>query len=210
MALPGTFFEYLSAFITIVLALAVTDMLVSLHKLIRARARVRWRVLPLAAAFFILLTLMTLFFEIWRYTRLEGISFYGLLILLLSPLLGFLSAAAVMPDDVPEQGIDLWDHYIAERRYIWGTMFLGFAIDFVFKLPPMLGRSVELYWVAQFVLLNGLAVAASAMMALARDRRLHALGLAILFVLAQYGYAVWEIEAPNAREPAVSAPAAPR
>jgi len=50
MVAPGTLFEYLAAFITIVLAFALGDLLVSLHRLLRARRKVIWAPLPVLLA----------------------------------------------------------------------------------------------------------------------------------------------------------------
>jgi hypothetical protein len=47
--------EYVAAFASIILALAVTDLATSMHRLLRARKRVRWHWLPLAVALLILL-----------------------------------------------------------------------------------------------------------------------------------------------------------
>lgn len=121
----GVLFGYLSAFVTIVVALAVADLATSLHRLIRARERVKWRVLPLLATTFIYLSLMTEFFEIWRFTAVTRLSFYGLLFNMSEPLLAFLAAAAVLPDEVPSEGLDLDVFYFHERGYIWSAMFLG-------------------------------------------------------------------------------------
>ena len=71
MAAAGTLFSYLAAFVTIVLALGLTDLLTSLHRLLRHAAIVRWAALPLAAALFILLALFSEFFTIWQLTLVE-------------------------------------------------------------------------------------------------------------------------------------------
>ena len=77
MVAPGTLFEYLAAFITIILAIAFSDMATSLHRLLGARRRIEWHPLPLLVALFVLLTLITNFFELWPLTRLDRISYYA-------------------------------------------------------------------------------------------------------------------------------------
>ena len=47
---PMTAGEYVSAFASIILALAITDLATSMHRLMRARGRVRWDWIPLAVA----------------------------------------------------------------------------------------------------------------------------------------------------------------
>src|SRR5688572_18694291 len=124
MVLAGTLFSYLAAFITIVVAIAVGDLAMSLHRLLRARRRVAWRPLPLLAALFVLLALLTLFFELWTLTRLEALSYYALVWMLVPPLLTFLAASAVLPDEVPPEGLDLDAFYFAERRYLYAVLAL--------------------------------------------------------------------------------------
>lgn len=210
MVLPGTFFEYLSAFVTIVLALALTELATSLHRLMRARARVRWRVLPLVAAFFIFLTLMSDFFDLWYATWSEGISFYGLVAIMLVPLLTFLSAAAVLPDEIEPGGVDLWDHYLAERRYIWGTMLLAFVIDTATKAPKFVTDPVTQPFLFSFVTASALVFAATLLALTVRDWRLHAIALAAMLVTAQIGYSGWAIKAPNALQQPVPTPESSR
>src|SRR5688500_14049652 len=118
-------FEYLAAFITVLLAIAVGDMAVSLHRLLRARRRVKWHPLPLVAAFIVLLILLTNFFAIWRLTETERITFLELCWLLVPQFLYFLAASAVLPDEIPAKGLKLFDFYAAERRYLYALLLLA-------------------------------------------------------------------------------------
>ena len=109
MVQPGTLFEYLAAFVTILLALAVSDLATSAHRLLRARARVRWHPLPVLAAFYILLWLLGSFFGLWNLTTLDRISFPALFWMLVPIFFAFLAASAVLPDEVPDRPFDLLD-----------------------------------------------------------------------------------------------------
>ena len=99
----------------VVLGLAIADMATSLHKLLRNRRRVRWDwVAPLAA-----LVILTEIFNLWwSWRRFTGDSmadvapYFAVLVLL------FLTASATLPDDVPEEGIDL-GRYFEERYGPW-------------------------------------------------------------------------------------------
>jgi hypothetical protein len=55
-------FAYLAAFVSVVLALAVSDLLQSLHRLIRARKRVRWSLTAILAAGLVFLAILEEFF----------------------------------------------------------------------------------------------------------------------------------------------------
>ncbi len=79
----------------VVLGLAIADMATSLHKLLRNRRRVRWDwVLAQVAPYFVVMVLL------------------------------FLTASAALPDEVPEEGIDLGRYFDENRGYflsLYGT-----------------------------------------------------------------------------------------
>lgn len=196
MTEPGTLFSYLSAFITIVLAIAFGDMATSLHRLLRARKRVKWHPLPLAVALFVLLTLATLFFELWDLTRIERVSYFRLVWLLAPQFVYFLAASSVLPDKVPEQGLDLLDWYMAERHYFLGVLALAMLLDatssvlegwHVFMTHP------DFFW-GFFVPANLAAFTLLAVMMVSRRVWVHGLALAALYAVAYVGYGNWTIE----------------
>jgi hypothetical protein len=210
MVQAGTLFGYLSAFITVVLGLAVADMLVSLNRLLRARRRVVWRPLPLLLALFIFLSLMTGFFELWMMTRWDRLGFYGLVwqVCLYVPI--FLAACAVLPDEVPEEGLDLGAYYEAERGYIALLIAIGLGLD--------VAEEVAASWMAQgaagvlgvdfavFLLMNLVVVGALATIVWSRRRWAHWLAFALIFGMAHLGYSVWSIEGEPATVAATPRP----
>jgi hypothetical protein len=208
MVQPGTLFEYLAAFVTIVLALAVSDLLISLHRLLRARHRVNWRPLPLLFALFVLLTLLTGFFELWALTEVERMSYYGLLFYvgLYFPL--FLAACAVLPDDVPETGVDLGHFYQAEKSYVAALMILGLILDLIEETIRVWDRvigSFGFYW--QFYLPLTLAcMACFGVIGWTRRLWLHWIAFFILLVIAHAGYSMWSIEGASAIGPSAPLP----
>ena len=109
-------FSYLSAFVTIVLAVALTDMIQSTHRLLRARRRVQWDARPLVLAAIVAIAVISEFFSLWSKLDREAISMGRLLWLLTTPTVFALLAYAVLPDDVPEAGIDLTAFWQDERR----------------------------------------------------------------------------------------------
>lgn len=213
MVLPGTLFSYLAAFITIVVAIALGDLAMSLHRLLRARRRVRWGALPLLAALFVLLSLLTLFFELWTLTRLEAISYFALAWMLVPPVLTFLAASAVLPDEVPSEGLDLDAFYFGERRYIWGVLALAFAADIADGLVSdnfaVLGHP-EYLW-RHFAPLNALAMGAFIALWISARPWVHWLGLTALLGMAALGFTPWTVGGASAVDhapaAAVSAPA---
>jgi hypothetical protein len=206
MVQAGTLFGYLAAFVTIVLALALSDLLVSVHRLLRARKRVRWRPLPLLLATFIALSLLTCFFELWDLTRWTSLTYYGLVWQVTQYVPVFLAACAVLPDDVPEGGLDLDEFYFTERRYNVGLL----AIAFLFSAGDYLVRQwadilarpeVSNFVLTVFLPMNLLSLTAFAAIAWSRRKWLHWLGFLILFGLAHVGYSDWVVEGASALVP---------
>jgi len=189
-------FSYLSAFVTIVLAVAFADMAASLHRLLRARKRVKWHPLPLAFAFFMLLTLITLFFEIWPLTRIERVTYFQLVWLLAPQFIYFLAASAVLPDKVPDEGLDLLAWYMAERWYAIGVVGLAFLVDFVAQLLDgwhFFMTHSDFFW-AFFIPANLAVFALLGIMWVSGRTWVHGLAVAGLFALAWIGYRSWSIE----------------
>src|SRR5687768_12025454 len=190
MVQAGALFEYLAAFVTILLAIAVGDLANSVHRLLRARRRVIWDPLPLVAALWVLLVLLTMFFAIWGWTDLTNITFYELLWKIAPLFLYFLAASAILPDDVPNEGLNLRLFYLSERRYFLPVLMLGFGIDNAagfaegwsfFSTNP---GAVWFYVGTTFAALLSLGA-----MLWRAERWVHWLALAVLFGLAHLGFA---------------------
>lgn len=114
-------FEYLLIFAAVILGLAVTDLAVSLHRLLSAGARVKWDWLaPLAA----IVAFLKIVIQWWIWHGAErlakGLTFTMFLGILASAVLLFLLAAAALPDEVErESQIDLAAHYARVSRRFW-------------------------------------------------------------------------------------------
>lgn len=206
MVQAGTLFEYLVAFVTIVLALALGDLATSLHRLIRARRTVRWHPLPLAAAFMVLLVLLTSFFGLWSLAGLTRVTYIQLLWFVLPQVCYFLAASAVLPDEVTPD-FDLVEFYLDERRYLYAVLMLGLLFEFI---DDLLGKQMpsSLRGAALYFGLNTVMLAAFAAMWVSRRRWVHWTGFATLFVGALFGFIGWEARGGSAIEPVVTLPVA--
>ncbi len=123
---PG---DYVAAFASIIVALAVTDLAHSMHRLLRARKRVRWDWLPLATAILILFATLQFwwaFFDIWRSSTQFTLG--GFLPPFTSLLMLFFCASAALPDECPADGMDLKSYYDENRTYFW-TLFMLLAVS---------------------------------------------------------------------------------
>jgi hypothetical protein len=114
-------FEYLLMFVGVILGVAVSDLVISLHRLLSAGPRVRWDLLaPLAAvvAFLKILTQWWSWFGTAQIAR--GLTFEMFLGIVSATVMMFLLAAATLPDEPPHEGaIDLAAHYERVRRRFW-------------------------------------------------------------------------------------------
>ena len=179
-------FDYTSVLSSIIIGLALTDILVSLHRLLRAGRRVKWDWAAPAAALLVTLTLVQMWWLLYRPTE-TTVTIGQFLPLLVELVLLLLLASSALPDEVPEEGLDLKAYYLRNSRYFW-TLFtlalgwitaieaasaVGSVNDFINLL---LNRSADL--IALVVLVSMIVV---------RNRWWHALG----FLLLSTGPILW-------------------
>lgn len=113
--------DYIITFVSIVFGLALTDVATSLHKLLRAARRVRWDWLAPVAALFIAMTIVSYWWGFYQRMEVSDLAHFGTFLPVLGELmLLFLLASAVLPDDIPEDGLDLRAYYLDNRVYFWG------------------------------------------------------------------------------------------
>jgi hypothetical protein len=128
--------ERVSVLVAIVLGLALAELGTGFHRLIRAGKRVQWDWMSPALAFLMLLETVQFWWlsQSWyaNATELRLIEFLPRLLLL---LLIYLVAAAVLPDEVPEKGIDLRAFYVESSRYFWSLVLLLTASIMIFLVP---------------------------------------------------------------------------
>ena len=111
--------EYLLALVGIVLGLALADLGISTHRLIRRRADVKFDVMPiLTAAIAAYLVFLNFWGDFARFRNLTEASLWSTLPNLLVLFLSFLIAAAALPDEW-EGKLDLWEFYLHARVQFW-------------------------------------------------------------------------------------------
>lgn len=110
--MPVTPFEYILPLVSVLVGLAVADLAVSLHRLLRAWRRVQWDWLPLAAALLAVLAALEFW---WIFFEAQEAAFFttlgGFLPLAAQLVLLFLLNAAALPDAVPDEGLSLRAFY---------------------------------------------------------------------------------------------------
>jgi len=122
-------FEYTSILASIIVGLALVDVLVSLNRLIRAGKLVKWHWAAPAATVLVVLTVIQIWWALYSpedatLTIGEFLPQFVVLVIL------FLLAAAALPDEVPSDGVDLKAYYHRNGPYFWGlfTAALGWLL----------------------------------------------------------------------------------
>lgn len=125
MAVP----DFVIGFVAIVIGLAVSDLLMSLHQLLRAGRRVKWDWLALSfAALMLLVTVLFWWFSFNWYDGATSATIASFLPKFLFLIITFLMIAACLPDEVPQEGIDLREFYMSSRVHLWSLVSLSLVL----------------------------------------------------------------------------------
>jgi hypothetical protein len=124
-----TLFELTFALSAVILGLALTQIVSSLHRLMLAGRRVHWAPEPILLCALIFMVTVTVWLQHWDY-RHQTTTTIGLVMLLVMPLLLlFLAAAFVLPEHPPKDGeIDLLAHYNRTRPFAFGALILSMLL----------------------------------------------------------------------------------
>jgi hypothetical protein len=116
-------YEYFVLLIVVLVGLAISDLTISLHKLLSAGRRVQWHWAAPAAAFLSAVLVIGEFMSTWS-SKNGTIWFPNVLSSLGLFVILYLGAAAALPDDVPAEGLNLRAFYFDNRVHFWGVMTL--------------------------------------------------------------------------------------
>lgn len=115
--------EYLILFSAILIGLAVADLSLSLHRLLRSGRDIEWHPIVPAFAFIVLCLILNLWWGLYReFSQTTEITFLEFLPQVFMLLTLFLLAAASLPDERLPAGSSLRDYYLDNRRQIWGLV----------------------------------------------------------------------------------------
>ena len=172
-------FAYLSVLISIILGLAVQQVLQGYRALIMSRRRVRFYAPPLIWSVLILMMVAQNWWGSFGLAGRTEWSFALFATILVQTILLYMMAAIVLPDIPADEPIDLRDHYYREARAFFGisTGLILWSLFRDYMLAGALPEPVKLGFYAVFLVL---AVAATVW----KQRRLHesfAVVMAVLF-----------------------------
>lgn len=115
--------------LAIITGLAISDMVVSVHALLRRFGRTRWDCLPMTAASLVFVVIVRSWWIAWD-TDWTNTPLWQFLLILIQLICMFLAAKAVLPDEGEALDLDMMDHYRSSNRYVWSAligMILAFA-----------------------------------------------------------------------------------
>ncbi|HEV2746118.1 MAG TPA: hypothetical protein VGW34_02325 [Allosphingosinicella sp.] len=174
-------FSYLSVLISIILGLAVQQVLLGYRALILSRKRVRFYAPPLIWSGLMLLMVAQNWWASFGLADRADWSFAVFASILLQTVLIYMMAAIVLPDMPADQQLDLRDHYYRESRAFFGIAIAVIASSLLrdFMLHGGLPEPANLAF-------HGLFAAMALTVTITRRPRIHeayAMLMAVLFVV---------------------------
>jgi len=123
-------FQYVVALAAVITGLGLSDVSVSLHRLLKRRSRVTWDWVPVALALYLSFVLMRLWYQLWSVHAAPfatGLTFTTVQVVQTLVLTLVMSAALPDEDDFEDRRVDLRAYYSEHQRYIW-RMYLVFLV----------------------------------------------------------------------------------
>lgn len=128
-----TVFEIVFGLISVILGLALTQMVGNLHRLALAGRRVRWAPEPLLLAILIFMIISQVWIDQWNEHNERSIAIGILILQVLKMMTIFFAAASVLPESVPEEAsLDLVDYYYRTRHLTYGAMIVGLFLFYLY------------------------------------------------------------------------------
>jgi hypothetical protein len=182
-----TRFDYAAIFYGIVVALAIETVLVNLHRLLAAGKRVRWHWMAPATAVNACLVTLGEFWILWtdRNQWTGSFSFFQFLPWAVPLFLMFLSAAATLPEEVPEEGLDLKTFYFDNRRHYWGLVAAYFGFNIAINLVNLARFGQNAAWQENLRWMIGdfIGLGTAGLLFLFRAYWVHAVGIVLGLIL---------------------------
>src|ERR1700719_2099165 len=99
----STPFEFAMGLFSVLIGLAVADVAISFHRLMRLRTSIRWDGLTLIVAFYTLCVAVYMWFDLWGVRHFAATRHFPFYLALISQFFVlFLAAAASLPDEANE------------------------------------------------------------------------------------------------------------
>jgi hypothetical protein len=147
-------FSFLSVLLSIILGLAITQVLQGLGRLMTARARVTFFWPPVVIALVMLVSFVQSWWAMFGLRNHAGWTFAGFFVVILQTIFSYLQAALILPEFQIESPVDMRANYFAHARWFFLMIIAGtltsLAKDLVLdgKLPSPLNTGFHCMWIA--------------------------------------------------------------
>jgi hypothetical protein len=134
-----TIFEYFMVLLSVVLSLALAQLITGVGELVRARGKVRWSVTYLLWLVVTFAMIIDYWASLWLVRGIPSWTLVALVFLLLPAAMMFLSILWLLPRHIGDEPIDLAEHLLSERRLFLGALIAYFVcggVTNVLILPP--------------------------------------------------------------------------
>ena len=118
-------FTYISVLLSIVLGLAITQVLLGFRSLILTRAKVKWYTTTLIWAGMALLFPIQAWWADFAMRKNANWTFFALLVIMLQAISIYMISALVLPNIGGEHFVDLREHFFAHRSWFFGALVCG-------------------------------------------------------------------------------------
>jgi hypothetical protein len=147
-------FSFLSVLLSIILGLAITQVLQGLGRLMTARARVAFYWPPIVIALALLVTFVQSWWAMFGLRTRSAWTFLAFFVVILQTIFSYLQAALVLPEFPIESTVDMRANYFSHSRWLFLMLIGGLVTSLVKdvildgRLPVPLNVGFHLSWIA--------------------------------------------------------------
>jgi len=164
-----TEFEFISVFVSIVLAFAMAEIVMGWGRLIRARKRVTNLFFYAGWSVWLLILMAYHYLGIWEYRIVNFHSVYQLLVLLAPPVVMVLLAFVLTPETAIDESVNLEEHYFNVRKWFFSMVIVFFVLG---TLADLLLPDFSSTWESRYLLPSAI-VLSMILLLLTSNRRIH-------------------------------------
>lgn len=173
--------NYLLTFISVLVGLGMTNLLHSLHLMLKARKRIIWSWVPMLWAFIAFESLIIMWFNL----KIELTSFFsesaiGLLLFLIPTVCHLLFVMAVIPDKIPKEKFDLKSWYFSQTNYMFSLVIVMMIALFIIRV---VANQVSLY----AFITNLIFIVLTILLSRSKSYTLHGIMVILVLILLQIG-----------------------
>ncbi len=132
-------FEFLMVLVSIIIGLAIAELLTGSARLLRQRSTVDFYWLHTLVILGVGLAMLQIWWESWHLRDVPAVSFLHLCLLLASPVALFMMAHLLFPE--PGEPTRMREYYLRQAPLIWGFALFGTLVG-TFALPTVRGDPI--------------------------------------------------------------------